>query len=97
MTKSKAVIIGGELAEQHAKTLQGFYDLNKKGVSVGGLFLEQVLDVIRSLKGLTSYIQANAFAMPKKSNVTTVATAALKLIMVNEARFCLAAMSLFTA
>lgn len=48
MTKQRAVLIRGELAEQHANTLQGLYDLNKKGVPVGGRFLEQVQDVIRS-------------------------------------------------
>lgn len=54
MTEPKAVIIGGDLARQHANTLQGVYDLNKQGAVVGGLFLEQVLDVIRSLRGQTT-------------------------------------------
>lgn len=54
MTQPKAIIISGELAEQHANTLQGIYDLNKQGAAVGGLFLEQVLDVIRSLRGMTT-------------------------------------------
>lgn len=49
MTQPKAIIIRGDLAEQHARRLQGLYDLNKQGLAVGGLYLEQVLDVIRSL------------------------------------------------
>lgn len=54
MTKPTAIIIGGELAEQHANTLQGLYDFNKQGFPVKGLFLEQVQDVIRSLRGQTT-------------------------------------------
>lgn len=51
MSKPTAIIISAELAEQHANTLQGIYDLNKQGVAVGGAFLEQMLDAIRSLRG----------------------------------------------
>lgn len=54
MPHPNAVIINGELAEQHANTLQGLYDMNRQGVAMGGAFLEQVLDVIRSLRGLTT-------------------------------------------
>ena len=54
MIKPSAVIVPGELAEQHANTLQGLYDMNKQGLPVGGRFLEQVQDVIRSLRGLTT-------------------------------------------
>jgi hypothetical protein len=54
MPNPSAVIISGELAEQHANTLQGIYDMNKQGVAMGGRFLEQVQDVIRSLRGLTT-------------------------------------------
>ncbi len=52
MSTPTDVIINAELAEQHANTLQGIYDINRQGVAVGGRFLEQVLDVIRSLRGL---------------------------------------------
>ena len=50
----QAIVINGELAEQHANLLQGIYDLNKKALPVGGLFLENMLDVIRSLRGITT-------------------------------------------
>lgn len=54
MNRPSAVIISGELADQHANTLQGLYDMNKRGIAVDGLFLGQVLDAIRSLRGLTT-------------------------------------------
>lgn len=54
MPLPSAIIICGELADQHANTLQGLYQLNKQGVAAGGLFLEQVQDVIRSLRGATT-------------------------------------------
>lgn len=54
MSSPKAIIIGGDLADQHANTLQGLYDINKLGAAAGGVFLEQIKDVIRSLRGQTT-------------------------------------------
>lgn len=72
MTQPKAIIIRGDLAEQHANRLQGLYDLNKQGVAVGGLYLEQVLDVIRSLRGMTTKQEIFSTAWESHSEIRGV-------------------------
>lgn len=50
--KPPAVIISGELAETHAKFLKFVYDWNQQGVPLNGELAGNLLDVIRSLRGL---------------------------------------------
>ena len=52
MKTPRMVVIDAEMARQHANTLGSLYDFNKRGLPVTGRFLEQVQDVIRSLRGL---------------------------------------------
>jgi hypothetical protein len=52
MKPPRVVVIDAEMARLHANTLGSLYDFNKRGLPVTGRFLEQVQDVIRSLRGL---------------------------------------------
>lgn len=72
MAHLRAIVISGDLAEQHARRLQALYDLNKQGLAVGGRYLEQVLDVIRSLRGMPTKQEIFAKAWEGYSEISGV-------------------------